>query len=89
MRTSLEVPDSLFARLKARAAIEGVPMRQLLQRYVEEGLIASSSPSGSSRNSDALPTLLAKPLAIAPELLSNAGLFGLLEPSAGTLRSAP
>ena len=25
MRTSLELPDSLFARLKARAAIEGVP----------------------------------------------------------------
>jgi hypothetical protein len=50
MRTSLELPDSLFARLKARAAIEGVPMKQLLQRYVEEGLIASSSPSGSSPN---------------------------------------
>jgi hypothetical protein len=47
---------------------------------VEEGLIASSTPSGSSRSGDALPTLLAKPLAIAPELLSNAGLFGLLEP---------
>jgi hypothetical protein len=79
MRTSLELPDSLFARLKARAAMEGVPMKQLLHRYVEEGLIASASPSGSSRNAEALPTLQPKPLAILPEQLSNAGLFGLLE----------
>ena len=80
MRTSLELPDSLFARLKARAATEGVPMKQLLQRYVEEGLIASATAQGSSRSVEALPTLPPKPLAIPPGQLSNAGLFSLLEP---------
>lgn len=80
MRTSLELPDSLFARLKARAATEGVSMKQLLQRYLEEGLIASSTAQGNSRSADALPTLAPAPLAVTPEHLSNAGLFGLLEP---------
>lgn len=80
MRTSLELPDSLFARLKARAATEGVSMKQLLQRYVEEGLIASATGQGNSRSADALPTLQPAPLAIPAEQLSNAGLFSLLEP---------
>lgn len=80
MRTSLELPDSLFARLKARAATEGVSMKQLLQRYVEDGLIASATAQGNSRSAEALPTLQPKPLAIATDQLSNAGLFGLLEP---------
>jgi hypothetical protein len=38
MRTSLELPDPLFARLKARAAMERVSLKQLLRGYVEQGL---------------------------------------------------
>ena len=34
----LELPDPLFARLKARAANEGVTLKQLLCSYVEQGL---------------------------------------------------
>ena len=34
MRTTLELPDPLFARLKARAASEQVTLKQLLQSYV-------------------------------------------------------
>ena len=79
MRTSFELPDALFARLKARAAMEGVPMKQLLQRYLEEGLLGSSAASGSSRSADSLPSLAARPLALSPEQLSNAGLFSHLE----------
>lgn len=78
MRTSLELPDSLFARLKARAAMEGLPMKVLLQRYVEDGLIASATGQGSNRSAEALPKLQARSLAIAPEQLSNAGLYDLL-----------
>jgi len=38
MRTTLELPDPLFARLKARAADEGVTLKQLPRSYVEQGL---------------------------------------------------
>ncbi len=37
MRTTLELPDPLFARLKARAASEHLTLKQLLQSYVEQG----------------------------------------------------
>lgn len=80
MRTSLDLPDSLFARLKARAACEGVSMKQLLQRYLEDGLIASATGQGNNRSAEALPKLEPRPLAIPAERLSNAGLFSLLEP---------
>jgi predicted DNA-binding ribbon-helix-helix protein len=34
MRTTLELQDPLFARLKARAANEGVTLKRLLRSYV-------------------------------------------------------
>jgi hypothetical protein len=43
MRTTLELPDPLFARLKARAASERVTLKQLLRSYVEQGL--SNAPA--------------------------------------------
>ena len=42
MRTTLELPDPLFARLKARAAREQITLKQLLQSYVEQGLMAQT-----------------------------------------------
>lgn len=35
MRTTLELPDPLFARLKARAVREQVTLKQLLRNYAE------------------------------------------------------
>jgi hypothetical protein len=79
MRTTLELPDPLFARLKARAASERVTLKQLLRSYVEQGLSATPAPGPVQRSAATLPRLEG-PLAIAPEQLSNAELFALLEP---------
>jgi hypothetical protein len=38
MRTTLELPNPLFARLKARAASVRVTLKQPLHSYVEQGL---------------------------------------------------
>ena len=38
MRTTLDLPDDLFRRVKAKAALEGAKLKQLLTRYVENGL---------------------------------------------------
>ena len=46
MRTTLELPDPLFARLKARASTERLTLKQLLRSYVEQGLNATPSGSG-------------------------------------------
>jgi len=81
MRTTLELPDPLFARLKARAVNERISLKQLLRTYVEQGLAASAgvSSEATQRSAAVLPQLEAAPLGIPNHQLSNAGLFELLE----------
>lgn len=78
MRTTLDLPDPLFARLKARAASERVSLKQLLQAYVEQGLNASPAGERRKRTAASLPRLEGA-LAIGGEQFSNAALFELLE----------
>lgn len=51
MRTTLELPDELFRQVKAKAALEGAKLKDLLTRYVENGLRqpADQSPRRRSR----------------------------------------
>jgi hypothetical protein len=79
MRTTLELPDPLFARLKARAASERVTLKQLLRSYVEQGLSAPPERAGPSRSAATLPRLEGAP-AMEDHQLSNAALFELLDP---------
>jgi hypothetical protein len=79
MRTTLELPDPLFARLKARAANEGVTLKRLLRSYVEQGLGSAATRTGQKRSAATLPRLDGS-LAIKGQQLSNAGLFDLLDP---------
>ena len=79
MRTTLELPDPLFARLKARAAMKKVSLKQLLHDYVEQGLDAPDASADQARRSARdLPTLQV-PLQQQNVTFSNAGLFELLE----------
>ena len=78
MRTTLELPDPLFARLKARAANERITLKQLLRHFVEQGLNDSPAPTEPLRSRATLPQLKG-PLPIATKQLSNAGLFELLD----------
>jgi len=38
MRTTLDLPDELFRQVKAKAAMEGAKLKDLLTRFVENGL---------------------------------------------------
>lgn len=38
MRTTLELPDDLFREAKARAALEGIKLKELMERFVRDGL---------------------------------------------------
>jgi hypothetical protein len=79
MRTTLELPDPLFARLKARAAREQISLKQLLQSYVEQGLMAPTlSARPTTRSASQLPKVEGH-LAFNSKATSNAGLFDLLE----------
>jgi hypothetical protein len=78
MRTTLDLPDPLFARLKARAVLEHTTLKKLLQRFVEDGLNATIHPTVQRRSADTLPCLRG-PLALTPEQLSNASLVAALD----------
>ena len=79
MRTTLELPDPLFARLKARAAREQISLKQLLQSYVEQGLMAPKQATPTMRTASQLP-MVEGHLAFDSITTSNADLFDLLEP---------
>lgn len=75
MRTTLDLPDTLFRTLKARAALEGVPMKRVLQRLVEAGL-AAPAPEPLAARRPAFPSISTGGPVIGP--YSNAALFELL-----------
>jgi len=77
MRTTIELPDPLYRQVKAKAALEGVPMKILVRRLVEHGL---ATPAGvrPAASRSALPTLsIGRQL--PAKLMSNASLFELAE----------
>ena len=42
MKTTLEIPDAIFRRAKAKAGEQGVPLRQFVSQAVAEKLTAKS-----------------------------------------------
>ena len=79
MRTSLDIPDPLFRHLKAKAALEGSSLRDLVLKLVQRGLNSSNTPSAVPTAS-ALPSIrLGAPMALGAEQLSNANLSALAD----------
>lgn len=52
MRTSFDLPDPLFRTLKARAALQGSSLKDLVVTYVERGLRESQMPIATTSASD-------------------------------------
>ena len=46
MKTTLEIPDPVFRRAKAKAAEQGIPFRQFVTEAVEARLRSSAAPEG-------------------------------------------
>jgi hypothetical protein len=38
MRTTIDLPDELLRQVKAKAALDGLKLKDLITRYVEQGL---------------------------------------------------
>ena len=49
MRTTIDLPDDLFRQAKAKAAIDGLKLKDLIARYVEEGLRGTPTQAAQSR----------------------------------------
>ena len=61
MRTTIDLPDELFRRVKARAALDGLKLKDLITRYVEQGLRqgtgADTGATPPARRRSALPVI--------------------------------
>lgn len=80
MRTSLDIPDPLFRHLKARAALEGNTLRDLILRLVQRGLSADGAALATAPAPTQLPSVsLGAPMALQADALSNANLSALLD----------
>lgn len=78
MRTSIDFPDPMFRYLKARAAMEGTSLRDLVLQLIERGQAAQASPASSA--SASLPSVrLGAPVALKTAQFSNANLSALLD----------
>jgi hypothetical protein len=60
MRTTIDIPDELFREAKLRAVQDGLRLKELFRRYVEQGLSSGSTTSTPvrKRNRSELPVIL-------------------------------
>ncbi len=63
MRTTIDLPDELFRRAKARAALDGLKLKDLIAAYVAQGLDRNTRPSTADetprRGRSPLPIMIA------------------------------
>jgi len=76
MRTTVDLPDDLFRRAKAVAALQGLSMKDLITSYIETGLGLGSRNSSSGRSTP-LPELIRRTGTPIPSL-TNAEIDELL-----------
>ena len=83
MRTTLDLPDSLFKEVKIRAVQQGVKLKDLLAAYIEAGLRApqpSEKEITPCKNPHPLPVGIPRvPGTPLHPALSNAELYAILE----------
>jgi hypothetical protein len=78
MRTSLDVPDALFRHLKARAALEGTSLRELVLTLIERGLAQPESAMVANAPAPLPSVRLGAPMKLKASELSNAKLAEFL-----------
>lgn len=77
MRTTVDLPDDLYRALKARAALSGTTLRELVRTYLEQGLRNPSAPRGVARRE--APPVIVPPRGVPIPARSRAELRRLEE----------
>lgn len=77
MRTTVDLPDDLYRALKARAGLNGIKLRQLIQRLIEQGLRSASGGPPTTRR--APPPVIVPPRGIPIPAVSRAELMRIEE----------
>ena len=80
MRTTIDLPDPLFRRMKTKAAMEGTSLKALITRFVEQGLADRGQRPERGRSARS-PLPVIRPASAESSLpaLSNADIEALLD----------
>ena len=80
MRTTIDLPDDLFRQAKMRAVQDGLLLKELFRRYVEQGLTQAAAPPTLQERPkrSPLPVFKGTSTARVPNL-TNAELFAILD----------
>lgn len=60
MRTTIDLPDSLLRQAKARAALEGLTLKELITGYVVQGLQQGTVQAAARPRQRSAPPMIAK-----------------------------
>lgn len=78
MRTTIDLPDDLFRQAKAQAALDGTSLKDLMTRFVEQGLRKMSGTRSSRTRRSPIPVARAATGRPIPAM-SNSELYRLLD----------
>lgn len=68
MRTTLDLPDELFRQAKAKAALEGTSLKELVTGFIAAGLRQASHPASGPRQRSRLPVIRKRGQHVVPNL---------------------
>ena len=60
MRTTIDLPDPLLRQVKARAALEGLTLKELITSYVAHGLQQNLEQRAAQTRTRSAPPMIAK-----------------------------
>lgn len=78
MRTTIDLPDSLFREAKTRAVQKGMKFKDLVAHYIEAGLHGQSATADSARREPVPLPVFRKTKGASIPARSNAELFEIL-----------
>jgi len=64
----LDLPDDVFRQVKAKAALEGATLKDMLTRYIESGLRHPGRPAGEPARRSSLPVVPKRGQGVIPSL---------------------
>lgn len=81
MRTTIDLPDDLFRQAKARAALEGRKLKELIADYVQRGLEGAPSEAAPPERRRSLPPVAHRSAATGQTIpaLRNAEIASILD----------
>jgi hypothetical protein len=79
MRTTIDLPDDLFRRAKATAALRGVKLKELFTSIIERGLMTAPEVGERFGRNYPFPVVIDAPNVEVPLMTNDEAVFGTLD----------